>query len=794
VDKRFTLFAILVAAIFVANQIIYSLIFPPPPRQAVAKKDQAAKVEQAQDAKGKPADKPNGKLADKPPVPQADQNDGPPVQPAAEAPAVAADDAPKDADAATEQPPAVPPQWVTLGSANPADPYRMLVTLTNRGAAVERLELSSPRYRDLEDRSGYLGHLSPNDAPNRGGARVRVVGAGTPAALAGLRVDDVITAVGDERVASAIELVEALKATDPYHEIKISVQRDGAAKELTAKLGRRPLEVMRPEFESKHVEVVQAKNHDPFSFLMTLHQFDEKKLKDDNAEIEGVDLVSSEWEVASATQEAVSFRKRLPKLGLEVLKTYQLQKVPPDQLADPDYPAYHLWLEVKIVNVGQQPHRVAYRLDGPTGLPIEGAWYASKVSFGWSGAGLRDIMTQFEGGKPTQVTQSELVDPDKHLGWPDSALDYIAVDAQYFAAAAIPQKSKPTDVLFANVKPTRVGAIPPEKADLKLLNISFSLESIAAELAPGAEPLAHRYQIFAGPKRPGLLAHYEAPGTTVTLGELVYYGWFGIVARPMLVILHAFHYVVGNYGLAIIMLTVLVRGCMFPLSRKQALGMQKMQELQPEMKRINEKYKNEPEKKTRATQDLFRQHNYNPVGGCMLALVQTPILIGLYRSLMVDVELRQAPLFGEGIRWASNLAAPDMLWDWSGVMPEFIAHGSGFFMLGPYLNIFPLLTIGLFIWQQKKFMPPPADEQAAMQQKMMQYMMIFMGFMFYRVASGLCVYFIASSLWGIAERKFLPKAAPKSGPSATGSSAAAPSSSSAGNGAPSGKKRQRGRK
>lgn len=133
-------------------------------------------------------------------------------------------------------------------------------------------------------------------------------------------------------------------------------------------------------------------------------------------------------------------------------------------------------------------------------------------------------------------------------------------------------------------------------------------------------------------------------------------GWFWFVAEPMLKVLHFFYAIVGNYGVAIIMLTVLVRLCMFPVSRKQALVMQKMQELQPEMKRINEKYKTEPEKKTRATQELFRQHKYNPLGGCLLAFVQLPIFIGLYRSLMVDVELRQMPLFSENIRWASNLA------------------------------------------------------------------------------------------------------------------------------------------
>jgi YidC/Oxa1 family membrane protein insertase len=124
--------------------------------------------------------------------------------------------------------------------------------------------------------------------------------------------------------------------------------------------------------------------------------------------------------------------------------------------------------------------------------------------------------------------------------------------------------------------------------------------------------------------------------------------------------------------------------------------------------------------------------------------------------------LRQAPLISESIRWCSNLAAPDMLWFWEPYLPKMLAAPTGW--LGPYLNILPLVTIGLFLWQQKMFMPPPTDEQSAMQQKMMQYMMIFMSFMFFKVPSGLCLYFIASSLWGIAERKLLPKAGSPTGP------------------------------
>ncbi|MCI0492000.1 MAG: YidC/Oxa1 family membrane protein insertase, partial [Planctomycetes bacterium] len=204
-------------------------------------------------------------------------------------------------------------------------------------------------------------------------------------------------------------------------------------------------------------------------------------------------------------------------------------------------------------------------------------------------------------------------------------------------------------------------------------------------------------------------------------------------------------------------LTVLVRGAMFPISYKQTQNMARMQALKPEMDRINEKYKTDMQKRSQATQELYRKQNINPLGGCLPLFIQLPIFMGLYRSLMIDVELRNASLFGEGIRWCSNLAAPDMFFDWSAMMPAWFTGGQGMFALGPYLNILPLITVGLFLVTQKMAMPEPTNEQAAMQQKMMKYMTLFMGVLFYKVASGLCIYFIASSLWGIAERKLLPK-------------------------------------
>jgi YidC/Oxa1 family membrane protein insertase len=175
------------------------------------------------------------------------------------------------------------------------------------------------------------------------------------------------------------------------------------------------------------------------------------------------------------------------------------------------------------------------------------------------------------------------------------------------------------------------------------------------------------------------------------------------------------------------------------------------------MDRISARYKDDPQARVKAQQELWAKHNYNPMGGCLLMFIQLPIFIGLYRALSVDVDLREAPLI-PGLHWCSNLAAPDMFISWRNwFWPQWFLNGEGMFALGPYINILPLVTVVLFLVQQKMFMPPPADEQQEMMQRMMKYMMIFMSFLFFKVAAGLCLYFIASSLWGMAERKLIPK-------------------------------------
>ncbi|MCS7304666.1 MAG: YidC/Oxa1 family insertase periplasmic-domain containing protein [Thermoguttaceae bacterium] len=763
-ERRFILFLVLSFCILVGYQYLMVLLFPPAPkkpkvlqepvvvgdRQKEAAPPQEAELEEGKQKSSQPkGEKHTPKEAKLPP---------PKSQP---------DQKPEKLSPKPEEKEDFPPErGVTLGSADPSSPYRMLVTLTNRGAAVVSVELNSPRYQDLTDpsgmfydRSGYLGRVWLDENQAEEGCRVDVVGPGTPAERAGLRVGDIIQTLDDTPIRGPKGLREVLAKTRPGQTIRLNVLREGKPLELEARLGPRPLAVIRPE------------GVDPLSFLLTLAQVDEAKLNcgppnredvvgrppaDLDKELPGVRLRYSTWEIVRHSPTEAVFRRRLLRWNLEVVKTYRLAELPPEDADDPSAKAYHLQLAIELRNSDSQTHQVAYQLDGPNGLPIEGWWYAAKVSRSWGAVGVRDVAVSFGSGAGGLISCQKIADHAVDaLPWRGQPIRYIGVDAQYFSVVLLPHQ-QPEEDWFSESWPMLVGPVHPEHKQLG--NVSFRLVGAVHELKPG-QSLRQEFTVFVGPKQTALLAHYG-------LSELVYYGWYGWVAKPLAGLLHLFYRLVGNYGIAIVLLTVVVRLAMFPLSKKQTLNVLKMQQIQPELKKIYEKYKNDLQARTRAQQELFRKHNYNPMSGCLILLLQLPIFVALYRALMVDVELRQAPLFSEAIRWCSNLSAPDMFLDWSWLMPEFVSRGQGFFGLGPYLNLLPILTIALFLWQQKKMMPPPADEQAAMQQKVMTWMLIFMGLLFYKVASGLCLYFIASTLWGMAERRFLPKTLPDQEPSA----------------------------
>ena len=747
--------------------LLGNLLFPPPPKPkdadvAGAAADAGAKAPEAKDADA-------------------------PLQPDAEAP-IAGENAAEDlakpdlGGQQAAQVPAEPLQFVSLGSLDRETGYRMLVTLSNQGAAVVRSELSSPHFRDLVEHTGYLGHLEFEDKSE--GVVVRAVGAGTPAEQAGIRVGDAIVGIklakGDAIEVKTADEFEAVYAeTRPGDEIMLSVIRDGGAPlSLAAKLTRHPLSVTRPEIDNIRMRdgTVPPDFVDPPSFLLSMATLGGESLKGDDAKRMAAWLEKGNWTVAAHDQSSVTFERPIPAQKLKLTKRYTLEPVPLGSRQDEDYPGYNLRLDVEIENMGDVEQSVAYRLDGPTGLPLEGWWYTHKISQRWfSAAGLRDVVVRFQGHPEQQIDCGQIAQNKAEPMGHDSALAYVGVDAVYFSAVMIPVKKSIEENWFDSTEAIRIGP----KTDVatmptRFTNVSCRMTRLPVTLAPG-QSQQDSYVVFIGPKRPELLAQYKAADDpNYSLQDIIYYGmWpFGAVARGMLSVLHFFYSIVGNYGIAIIMLTVLVRGAMFPVSFKQTKNMARMQALKPELDRINEKYKSDMQKRSQMMQELYRKNKINPLGGCLPVFLQLPVFIGLYRSIMVDVQLRQAPLFGHWTHWCSDLSAPDMLYNWSWFMPKFINSGDGIFALGPYFNVLPLVTVALFLISMKMSMPEPANEQAVMQQKMMKYMTGFMGLLFYKVASGLCLYFIASSLWGLGERRLLKMTNPTAGPGSDGQASA----------------------
>jgi len=656
------------------------------------------------------------------------------------------DAAPEDAapeDAEKQEKPAVadlkipqfPQKTVRIGSDDPSSGFRMAVTVDTRGAAIEYVELNDPRYRNLQNRQsplkvvGSIGQADRDTLRKKQRQQDQLVLKvqsifrkncykchAKPAPAGGFRID---TRNG---LLAGSDTGAPVVPGDPSHSLIVEAIRQ-ENENFKMPLKGKKLSAADINDVVRWIEM-GAPMLTPMTLQVTVPQIETQFA----AAIESLNSVN--WELVEEAKDnsKAVFRITSPDGRLELTKTYQVNKVKGDNPED-EVDAYVLDFDFGIKNLADEPQSVNYVLQGPVGVPLENVETTRKY---------RDVQFAFldradKKFHSDSLSAKEIADGETSL-WDQPILKYIGVDAQYFAAFLQPADEPTAEgSYFRNYTQIASGTIDeehPERTD-----ISVSITSNDADLQPG-ESLTHEYELFAGPKRKELLEPHGAEA-------IMDLGWFGAIAKVMLWLLDVFYAIIPNYGVAIIMLTVMVRMCMFPLSRKQALGAAKMQEIKPEIDALKKKYGEDREKMGRAQMELFRKHKYNPFSGCLVLFIQMPVFFGLYTALRSSVNLRMAHFL-----WIDNLAAPDALFPLGFDLP---------FSLGDTFNLLPIITIVLFIVQQKLFMPPPTDEQSAMQAKMMKYMMIVMGFMFYNVPAGLCVYFISSSLWGIAERKLLPK-------------------------------------
>ncbi|WP_182869449.1 YidC/Oxa1 family insertase periplasmic-domain containing protein [Rhodopirellula sp. JC639] len=672
-------------------------------------------------------------------------------------------------------------EWFTIGSMDPAEKHNLLITFRNRGAGIERIEITTRNeegrfaYRRVDTRSGYLGYFAGQPNAKIDGVTVNVVGPGTPAALAvansgekGIRVGDVIVAIGETPIASVSDIQESLVTTKPGNTVTVEVVRGGDSSKtllFEAELSEHPLDLIRLATYGGDDEI--KGNLSRLSCLVTLAQVGRKAIPIGQRSLQSMAAPESlMWTASQQTgddgSETIRFEttigsKALEEVGGEPVRMTRSFTIRPG--------SYVVDMDVEVINLGEAAQNLALRLEGPNGITPEGWWYSNKISPNFSGAAARDAVYRTTADGHELISGMTLLkearktpeDPNYAIFASDSSeaardLKYIGVDAQYFAVAFMPPSEQATVGSYDRASATIVAdASDIEKHKERAVNVSFFLNGKTIEVPPG-KGFGQSIQMFAGPKEPELLNQHG-------IGDFVYYGWFSFFSSLLSGLLHILQSIVGNYAVAIVLLTVIVRGCMFPLSRNAAVNAQRMQELAPEMKKIAEKYKDDMEGRLKAQQALQKRVGFNPLAGCLPMFLQLPIFMGLYRALSVDIDLRQKPLWSPN-GWASNLAAPDQFMYWGDWMPDFIA-GRGTGWLGPYLNILPIFVVVLFITQQKLFMPPATDEQTAMTQKVMTIMTLFMGLFFFRVPAGLCIYFIASSLWGIGERLLVKKTLPK---------------------------------
>ena len=246
----------------------------------------------------------------------------------------------------------------------------------------------------------------------------------------------------------------------------------------------------------------------------------------------------------------------------------------------------------------------------------------------------------------------------------------------------------------------------------------------------------YTFQTYFGPKNVTILKELGHQ-----LERVVDFGWFDWMARPCLWIMNQIYRFIPNYGIAIILLTVIIKGVLWPLGNKSYKSMAQMKKMQPLMAELRERYKDDKQKMNLELMTLYKTYKVNPLGGCLPMLVQIPVLFALYRMLYQAVELRHEPFMG----WIHDLAAPERMFNFGFSIP-FMTPPAGI----------PVLTIlmGLSMFVQQKMQPPMGDPAQA---KMMMFMPIFLIFICMNLSSGLVLYWFISNLLSILQQYYVNK-------------------------------------
>jgi YidC/Oxa1 family membrane protein insertase len=297
---------------------------------------------------------------------------------------------------------------------------------------------------------------------------------------------------------------------------------------------------------------------------------------------------------------------------------------------------------------------------------------------------------------------------DKNLQWAGFA-------DKYFLAAILSENNS-------------IASVELKKNTAGFLQSTISSPQITVN---SGQSITVAHKLFVGPKDIDIL---KAQGNS--LEQSLDLGWFSVIAKPLLYTLKFFYRYVGNYGIAIIIITVILKAIFFPLTHKSYKSMKDMQKIQPMMTALKEKYKNDRDAMNKAVMELYRDHKVNPLGGCLPMVIQIPVFFALYKALMFSIELRHAPFFF----WITDLSGPDNLFGQLLGLP---------FVIGPLP-----LVMGATMFIQQKMTPSNMDP---VQAKMMLALPLVFTFMFLNFPSGLVLYWLLNNILTIGQQMYINK-------------------------------------
>jgi YidC/Oxa1 family membrane protein insertase len=332
-----------------------------------------------------------------------------------------------------------------------------------------------------------------------------------------------------------------------------------------------------------------------------------------------------------------------------------------------------------------------------------------------------------------EITYKKIKDK-KNLSF-DVTNGWLGITDKYWAATLVPDTAARLKVHFSS----------GELGGKETYQTDYLLD--ARTIAPGATASADT-RLFAGAKEVSVVNGYQKRLNLNHFDLLIDWGWFYFITKPLFWVIDYIYHLVGNFGVAILIVTVLIKVIFFPLANKSYASMAKMKAVQPHMKALRERYPDDKAKQQQELMALYKKEKINPLAGCLPIVIQIPVFYALYKVLYVSIEMRHAPFFG----WIHDLSAPDPtnvftlfgLLHYDPTVIPFIGH----FL---HLGLWPLI-MGVTMWAQMKLNPTPPDPAQAM---IFNWMPVIFTFMLAGFPAGLVIYWAWNNSLSVAQQSII---------------------------------------